>query len=62
MAVGVQAPAFQDRFAQLARDAGPGGLQVCFCGPQGLLDQVRAAMARHQVPAANLRFELFGFR
>lgn len=62
MAVGVQAPAFQDRFAQLAREAGPDGLQICFCGPRGLLDQVRAAMARHRVPGQNLRYEYFDFR
>lgn len=62
MAVGVQAPAFQDRFAQLAREAGPEALQVCFCGPRGLLDQVRMAMARHNVPGANLRYEYFDFR
>ena len=62
MSVGVQAPAFQDRFAQLAREAGPDGLQVCFCGPRGLLEQVRLAMARHGVPATNLRYEYFDFR
>lgn len=62
MSTNVDTPAFQDRFAQLARDAGPDGLQVCFCGPRGLLDQVRQAMARHKVPAANLRFEYFDFR
>jgi predicted ferric reductase len=62
MLVGAKAPAFQDRFAQLAHEAGGGGLQVCFCGPSGLLDEVRAAMARHGVPEANLRFELFDFR
>ena len=58
----VGTPAFQDRFAALAAEAGPGGLQVCFCGPRGLLDQVRKAMARHQVPAANLHYEYFDFR
>jgi predicted ferric reductase len=62
MSVGIESPAFQDRFAQLARDAGPGGLQVCFCGPRGLLDEVRAAMAAQHVPEANLRFEHFDFR
>ena len=28
----------------------------------GLLDQVRMAMARHNVPGANLRYEYFDFR
>lgn len=62
MSMGAQAPAFQDRFAQLVDDAGPAAVQVCFCGPRGLLDQVRAAMAGHGVPEANLRYEHFDFR
>lgn len=62
MSVGVDSPAFQDRFAQLVREAGPEGLQVCFCGPRGLLEKVREAMARHAVPAGRLHFEYFEFR
>ena len=62
MTTGVGTPEFQDRFEALAREAGIDGLQVCFCGPRGLLDEVRKAMARHHVPATNLRYEYFDFR
>jgi predicted ferric reductase len=62
MPVGIESPAFQDRFAQLAQEAGPDGLVVCFCGPHGLLEHVRRAMARHQVPEGQLRCEVFEFR
>ncbi|MBW8368938.1 MAG: ferredoxin reductase family protein [Arenimonas sp.] len=62
MLVGIDSTAFQDRFAQLAQTAGPDGLVVCFCGPRGLLDHVRRAMARHHVPERQLRYEFFEFR
>ena len=41
---------------------GPDGLVVCFCGPRGLLDHVRRAMATHHVPERQLRYEFFEFR
>ncbi|OHE85705.1 MAG: oxidoreductase [Lysobacterales bacterium RIFOXYA1_FULL_69_10] len=62
MSTAVDAPAFRQLFAALVERAGPAGLQVCFCGPRGLLDGVRQAMALHQVPPANIRFESFDFR
>lgn len=49
-------------FAQHAADTRAGRIAVCFCGPAGLLDVVRAAMRRHGVPAAALRHEQFEFR
>lgn len=62
MSEGVATPAFQDRFAALATEAGPVSLQLRFCGPRGLLDEVRKAMATHGVPATNLVHESFDFR
>lgn len=62
MPVGIESPAFQERFAELAAQAGPERLEVCFCGPRGLLEQVRRAMARHKVPEARLHYEYFDFR
>lgn len=59
---GVDTPAFQEKFAARVAEAGPSHLQVCFCGPAGLLEEVRKIMAAHGVPSANLSHELFDFR
>jgi hypothetical protein len=42
--------------------SGPANLQICFCGPAGLLEEVRKVMAAHGVPKDNLSHELFDFR
>ena len=58
----VTSPEFQVPFADLVRQAGPGGLQIRFCGPRGLLLEVRKAMATHRVAEAQLQHEFFEFR
>lgn len=59
---GSMSPAFRERFAAIARTTAPADIDICFCGPQGLLADLRAAMAEHGVPASKLRFERFDFR
>jgi predicted ferric reductase len=54
--------AFMQRFEQIVNEAGTTSVEVSFCGPKGLLEQVRATMTRLGVPDANLRFEYFEFR
>ena len=53
---------FRQRFAQIVREAGPSGVDIAFCGPKGLLEQVRALMRDTGVPEGRLRYELFEFR
>ena len=55
-------PVFVDRFARICGEGDPGGIDIAFCGPKGLLPHVRARMQDHSVPKANLRFERFEFR
>ena len=62
VAKGPTDPAFVRRFAELARLAGPTDTDISFCGPVGLLKQVRAEMAVNGIPMANLRSEYFEFR
>ncbi len=59
---GSMSAAFRDRFGEIARNIAPADIDICFCGPKGLLEDLRAAMAEHGVPASNLRFERFDFR
>lgn len=55
-------PAFVAQFAEIVRRAGAGSVEISFCGPQGLLDAIRARMREHAIPPANLRHEFFEFR
>lgn len=55
-------PAFTRRLEHIVNEAGPANVDIAFCGPKGLLERVRALMARLGVPAASLRFEYFEFR
>ena len=55
-------PAFASTLGRLARDTEAGNIHVRFCGPQGLLREVRLRMAELGVPAENLQFECFDFR
>ncbi|TWI13403.1 ferredoxin reductase family protein [Aerolutibacter ruishenii] len=59
---GASDPAFVQRFAEICRSGDPAGVDVAFCGPKGLMAQVRARMQDNGVPAANLRYEHFEFR
>lgn len=59
---GPSSPAFTERFAAIARQAGPAAVKISFCGPKGLLQQVRRQMRQHGIPDANLQHELFEFR
>ncbi|HEX5513717.1 MAG TPA: FAD-binding oxidoreductase, partial [Gammaproteobacteria bacterium] len=59
---GPSSPAFTERFAAIARQAGPAAVGISFCGPKGLLQQVRRQMRQHGIPDANLQHELFEFR
>ncbi len=62
ISAGPSDPAFVQRFESIVRDAGPTHVEIAFCGPRGLLEQVQAIMARVGVPETNLRFEYFEFR
>jgi predicted ferric reductase len=50
------------RFAEQVETVGPERITVYFCGPQGLLATVRAAMDKHGVPPSKLHHEQFEFR
>lgn len=62
IATGPGAPEFRRRFAQVVAQAGPGQVRISFCGPKGLLKQVRSLMRETGVPDDCLRHELFEFR
>jgi predicted ferric reductase len=53
---------FAQRFAELARVAGPSGMSVSFCGPKGLLQRVQKLMRENAVPDSNIQYEYFEFR
>lgn len=59
---GIRSAAFRRRFSEIVRITAPTDIDICFCGPKGLLKDLRAAMAIHGVPASNLRYERFDFR
>lgn len=59
---GTSSAAFSERFREIMRGTAPADIDICFCGPKGLLDDLRAAMAEHGVPASKLHFERFDFR
>lgn len=59
---GASSPEFAQRLAEIARDASPAGIDVSFCGPKGLLKQIRVQMRTNGMPEANLRYEYFEFR
>ncbi len=54
--------AFTEGFARICGEGDPGGVDIAFCGPRGLMAHVRARMREHHVPEANLRHEHFEFR
>ena len=62
VAGGPSDPEFVDRFARICSEGDPGGIDIAFCGPKGLMPHVRARMRDHGVPEANLRHEHFEFR
>ncbi|HVL09875.1 MAG TPA: ferredoxin reductase family protein [Burkholderiaceae bacterium] len=62
IATGPSAPEFRRRFAQAVAQAGPAQVQISFCGPKGLLKQLRSLMRETGVPDDRLRHELFEFR
>ncbi|WP_454828691.1 ferredoxin reductase family protein [Pseudoxanthomonas wuyuanensis] len=62
IADGPSSEEFRRRFAAIAEDAGPDAVGVDFCGPQGLLREIRRRMRASAVPEANLRHEYFDFR
>lgn len=53
---------FRQRLAAIVGECGAEGVELCFCGPKGLLQLVRAEMAALGVADARLRFEFFEFR
>lgn len=53
---------FRRRFADIVRAAGGDGLSVSFCGPKGLLDDVRRQMKALHIPESRLQYEFFEFR
>ena len=54
--------AFSQRFAEMARDVDPTVVDVSFCGPKGLLEQIRQQMRSNGISESNLRYEYFEFR
>jgi predicted ferric reductase len=62
MSQSVQSVEFRDRLAAIVREAGPADISVSFCGPKGLLAEIRALMREHGVPESSLRHEYFEFR
>ena len=62
VATGPASMAFRRRFAQVVEQAGAAEVQISFCGPQGLLQQVRQLMRETGVAEDRLRHELFEFR
>ncbi|KAF1722751.1 Predicted ferric reductase [Pseudoxanthomonas wuyuanensis] len=62
IATGPGAPEFRHRFAEVVAQAGPAQVRISFCGPRGLLRQVRELMRETGVPDSRLRHELFEFR
>ncbi|HEY8354590.1 MAG TPA: ferredoxin reductase family protein [Methylophilaceae bacterium] len=62
VADGPASPVFLARFAEIVKEAGPGAIEVSFCGPKGLLARVRTQLREHGIPEANLRYEFFNFR
>ena len=47
---------------RVAGETDPGQIQISFCGPKGLLAQVKELMREHRIPEGNLRYEFFEFR
>lgn len=62
VAGGPSDPAFAEGFGRICSQGDPGGVDIAFCGPKGLIPHVRRRMRAHGVPAANLRHEYFEFR
>lgn len=56
------AATFGERLAAAVVAAGAAGVDVCFCGPAGLLTQVQRELRVLGVPPARLRHERFDFR
>lgn len=55
-------PRFTERLKEIISESGAEGFEVYFCGPEGLLRQVRAEMIARSVPESRLHFELVEFR
>lgn len=62
IATGPGDAAFRQRFAQRVEGAGASAVRINFCGPAGLLGQVRKLMRETGVAEDRLRHELFEFR
>ncbi|MCX7556298.1 FAD-binding oxidoreductase [Xanthomonadaceae bacterium JHOS43] len=62
IATGPGAPAFRQHFAQRVQEAGASQVRISFCGPAGLLDEVRRLMRENGVAESQLRHEIFEFR
>ena len=62
VAGGADAPEFRERLERLVGEVGASKVTISFCGPAGLLEKVRAEMARHGIPASKLHHEQFEFR
>ncbi|MGQ9427650.1 ferredoxin reductase family protein [Gilvimarinus sp. F26214L] len=53
---------FQERFAAIAQECGPESLIISFCGPKGLLEDIRRQMKQLGIPDSALQHEFFEFR
>ncbi len=62
VADGPASAAFVRRFAEIAGEAGPAEVEVSFCGPKGLLNNLQGQMRENGIPESNLRHEYFEFR
>lgn len=54
--------AFTSLFKDKVKEAGAENISVRFCGPNGLLDEIRILMRENRIPESRLRYEFFEFR
>lgn len=59
---GPASASFAERLGAALASTDPAHVQVRFCGPKGLLEQVRQRLSEHAIPERNLQNEYFEFR
>lgn len=54
--------ALEATIRQVVTEVDPQQVQICFCGPKGLLKRVKELMQENGIPTKNIRYEFFEFR
>lgn len=54
--------AMADAIRKATSEVNPKEVQISFCGPKGLLQNVQSLMKEYGIPAKNIHYELFDFR